>query len=368
MQICPKHFIQTENYFLKELSASRSVFITKNDFGLLPLRDANQETGIQIREHISNHVEVTLYNCNAITASGEYIAFNPGINEPPLSILYSAEAGDPDHQNYQTWDVILSVDPYVRIVTGEIDPMEEPPRHPDSEPMYRLHIVASEQISLSTFGAHYLTIGKMRRQGQRYVVDTNYIPSCRNMSAHPELIDYFKRFDKMFFSLRRSSLTIITKVNERTAGNELGLNIRSMSEEILRYLMSVHFNLKNAGTAIAPVLMAEYICTLAAHCYTSLLCMPGIQKDELLKYFFEWSDVTPGSFQELLSSTMEMEYDHLNIRSVMVRLESFLSTLTELCERLSRLEYIGQHKESLVVSVSGGNNETEERRSFMVFD
>lgn len=369
MSITPKHFVQTENYFLEELSESRSVFISKNNFGLLPLKDANEQIGIQIREHISNHIEVTLYNCNAITASGEYISFNPGVNEPPLSKVYSAEQNDNrSNQNSQGWDVILSIDPYTRIVTGEIDPMEEPPRHPDSEPMHKLHIVASEHLNLSTFGAHFLTIGKIRRQGDRYVVDANYIPPCRNMSSHPELVDYFRRYEDMFFSLRRSSRNIISKVNDRSSGNELAVNIRSLSQEVLRYLMSIHFNLKNTGTDIAPVVMAENICTLAAHCYTSLLCLPGVQKDELLKYFFEWSDVTPGSFQELLSSTMEMEYEHRNIRSVMVRLETFLSTLTELWDRLSRLEYIGQHKESLVVSVSGGSNNTEVRSGFMISD
>lgn len=369
MSITPKHFVQTENYFLEELSESRSVFISKNNFGLLPLKETNEQIGIQIREHISNHVEVTLYNCNAITASGEHISFNPGVNEPPLSKVYSAEQNDNRHnQNSQGWNVILSVDPYTRIVTGEIDPMEEPPRHPDSEPMYKLHIVASEQINLSTFGAHFLTIGKIRRQGDRYVVDANYIPPCRNMSSHPDLVGYFRRYENMFFSLRRASRNIISKVNDRSSGNELAVNIRSLSQEVLRYLMSIHFNLKNTGTDIAPVAMTESICTLAAHCYTSLLCLPGVQKDELLKYFFEWSDVTPGSFQELLSSTMELEYEHINIRSIMVRLETFLTTLTELWDRLSRLEYIGQHKESLVVSVSGGGNGTEERRGFMISD
>lgn len=369
MAITPKHFVQTENYFIEELSESRSVFISKNNFGLLPLKNRDQQTGIQIREHISNHVEVTLYNCNAITASGEHIYFNPGVNEPSLSKVYSIDQKDNDsnHDN-QAWDVILSVDPYTRIVTGEIDPMEEPPRHPDSEPMYKLHIVASAQINVSTFGAHFLTIGKMRRLGDRYIVDVNYIPPCRNMSSHPDLIDYFKRYENMFFSLRKASRNIITKVNDRSATNELAFNIRLLSEEVLRYLMSIHFNLKNTGADITPIVMTESICTLAAHCYTNLLCLPGVQKDELLKYFFEWSDVTPGSFQELLSSTMELEYEHLNIRSVMVRLETFLTTLADLWDRLSRLEYIGQHKESLVVSVSGGNNDTLSRRGFIISD
>ena len=369
MKITSAHFIQTENFFIDKLTDNRAIYLQKNDFGLLPLKDSTQEIGIQIREHLSNNVEVTLYKCNAITSSGERIAFNPGIHEAPLSKIYSAneDLRKGDSQN-KTWNVMLTVDSYARIATGEIDPSEDPPRYPDCEPLYKLQVVPSEQLDASTMNSHFLIIGKIRRQGDRYIVDSNYIPPCRNMSSHPELINYFRRFDTMIYSLRRSSMNIITKVNDKTNGSDLTINIRSISKEILQYLMSINFSLKNFGADIHPVIMAEYVCTLASQCYASLLCLPGIQKDELLKYFFEWSDVTPGSFDELLGATTEIQYDHHNIRSVMVKLESFLATLTELWERLSHLEYIGYHKESLVVSVSGGNNLTEERRGFMVSD
>lgn len=368
MKMSPAHFRQTENYFIEELNDVRSLFLQKHDYGLLPLTSQNKEVEIRIREHISNQVEVNLYSCNAVTASGERINFNLSESEMPLSKTYSPQQ-ESQEQNRETgyWDVILTVEPYERVAVGELDPMEEPPRHPDCESLYKLHIVPSGEFNMAAFGTHFLTIGKIRKEGERYLVDQNYIPPCRTMSSHPELVDYCKRFDALLYKLRKSSQNIIGKVNNRPNGSELAANIKLMSDAIFTYIASIHFKLKNFGTFIPPVLMTEYISSLASCCYVCLVRLPGIQKDELLKYFYEWSDVTPGSFEELLSGTMEIEYEHNNLRAVMVRLEMFINTFCELWEHLSRLEYIGQHKESLVVSASGGER-NEERHGFMISD
>ena len=87
------------------------------------------------------------------------------------------------------------------------------------------------------------------------------------------------------------------------------------------------------------------------------------------KYFYEWSDVTPGSFDEQLADTLEMLYEHTDIRASMVRAYSFMYTLTELWQRLSTLEYIGQHKENIVVSErTTGNNTTGQNKTWSIMD
>lgn len=369
MKLSPSHFQQTENYVIAQLSDCRSIFQQKYGYGLLPISESSQDVGIQIRESVSNHVEVRLHSCNAITASGERINFNISDNEEPLKKVYSPHQDKSGREAKVThWDVILTVNPYERVLCGELDPSQEPPRHPDCDSFYKLDVVPSADINISALGSHFLTIGKIRKDGERYMVDANYIPPCVNMASHPDLADYCREFDASLYSIRKSAKDIISKVYNRPSGSELAVNIRVLSEMILKYIASIHFNLKNRGLSISPITMTEYISALASHCFVSLVCLPSVQKDELLKYFYEWSDVTPGSFEELLAETMDMEYDHNNIRSVMVRLSGFVNTLCELLERLSRLEYIGQHKESLVVSASGGAGRNEQRRGFMVSD
>ena len=100
-----------------------------------------------------------------------------------------------------------------------------------------------------------------------------------------------------------------------------------------------------------------------------MLYPKGTQKEETQKYFYEWSDVTPGSFDEQLADTLEMLYEHTDIRASMVRAYSFMYTLTELWQRLSTLEYIGQHKENIVVSErTTGNNTTGQNKTWSIMD
>lgn len=368
MKISPTHFIQTENYYGEQMSDIRLMLVGRYNFGLLPMEVSDSQTGIQIQEYISNHVEVTLYNCNAITASGERIEYIAS-DSSSLSQTFSPHMEERHSgKSIANWDVILTVNQYDRLPIGELDPAENPPRHPDCIGTLKLHVVPSDEINLAEFGSHFITIGKIRKEGERYTVDTNYIPPCCNMSSHIELKEYYMRFDSLLYSINKSSKDIVTKVYNRSQGSELGNNIQELSKIALRYISSIHFILRNYGVSLHPVQITEYLSTLASQMYVGLVCLPSVQKDELLKYFYEWSDVTPGALEELLSETMEITYDHRNLRSVMVRLESFITIISELWERLSKLEYIGQHKESLVVSATGGESRNSDRKGFFIQD
>ena len=70
----------------------------------------------------------------------------------------------------------------------------------------------------------------------------------------------------------------------------------------------------------------------------------------MLQYFYEWSDMSPGNFTEMLSNMIEISYDHHNIRMVMEQIELFLSEFSQLWIKLSELEYVGQHKENIIVA------------------
>lgn len=369
MKLLPDHFIQTENYYNEQMNDIRSLIVGKFNFGLLPMVDENSRMGIRIREHITKHVEVSLYGCNAVTASGERIEYRISGDNTPLSHTFLPETEEKRRgKSIGNWDVILSVDPYERRPAGEPDPAENPPRHPDCEASFKLHVAPSDELDLSAPGSHFVTIGKIRKEGERYQVDNNYIPPCMKMSSHPALKDYGMRFDSLLYSINQSSKEIITKVYNKSHGNELADNIQKLATVTLEYISSIHFRLRNYGVSLHPVEMTEQMSALASRIYVGLICMPGGQKDELLKYFYEWNNVAPGTLEELLADTMEIEYDHRSLRPVMVRLESFATVISELWERLSKLEYIGQHKESLIVSVTGGRSKGEERKGYFIQD
>ena len=92
------------------------------------------------------------------------------------------------------------------------------------------------------------------------------------------------------------------------------------------------------------------------------------EREELLKYFYEWKDVTPGNFEELLAKTIEMVYDHKQINQSMTTINDFLIVLVALWNKLSGLEYIGQHKENIVVAEQQVVQQVQARKTWTLLD
>lgn len=371
MDVSASHFLQSDNFFLEAVADTAKLVITGYSFGLLPSHTGiNAYNGIRVNEHISNHIEVQLHSCDAITRTGFRIRFNEDGSAAPIIKNYSpGEDKNIRNRDVKNWDIILAIDPFSRNTTGVLDTAETPPRHPDGEPVYSLYIMPVGDINTMQLDSHYLTIGRLRKDGERYVVDTNYIPPCASMMAHPELVDYYNNFGSLFHSIEKSAKNIIGKIHERSNKAELAINIDAICKDILKYIASFYFNFRNRGRYELPITIVNYVSTLAHVCYCSLTFLNIRQKEEMLKYFYEWTDISPGTFEEMLAETLDVIYEHDNIRAIMVRCELFLKNLEELLERLSRLEFIGQHKESIVVSERSQEREKAEgTRTWSILD
>ncbi|MBN2742502.1 MAG: hypothetical protein JXR39_01270 [Marinilabiliaceae bacterium] len=352
MSVKADHFKQMEDFFIESVSMSQALVVSGFNYGLLPVGgELDNSEGIRIREHVTGHVEITLRHCSAVTASGLRISYHPGEGES-LVRDYSPESESRGsvEKEVMHWDVILSVDPYRRKPTGAPHPGEIPPRHPDAESDYSLHVMPMGEIRTHEYGVHHLIIGRIRKHSGRFEVDGNYIPPCRCMASHPELMNYYHRFGSYLSGLEKSSKVILSKVVNRSSHSELSNNMGILCQELLRYISMVYFNYRNLGRHYAPVEVVNCFSTLGHVIYVGLTYLKNHEKEEMLRYFYEWSDVTPGSFEEMLANVLELIYDHSHIRSTMVQLDSFLTTLTELWNKLSQLEYIGQHKENIIVS------------------
>lgn len=352
MNVSDDQLRQTENFFLAAIADAAKLGLSNNTYGLLPSRSQKSVyNGIRVNEHITGHIEVQLYHCSAVTASGFRIEFDADQSGSPLMKSYSpAEDKNIRNRDVRQWDIILAVDPFERTPTGVPDSDEVPPRHPDADSKYALYVMPAGDINTMDFGRHHLTIGRIRKDGERYMVDTQYIPPCASMTAHPELSDYYNSFASMFSGIEKSSKAIIEKIHDRSNRSDLAVNVQAVCHDVLRYIARIYFDFRNKGRMAPPIEVVNYISSTAHTFYAALTLINSRQKEEMLKYFYEWTDVPPGSFEELLSSTLDIMYEHDNLRAMMVRSEHFLRTFSELWNRLARLEFIGQHKDSIVIS------------------
>lgn len=351
MGVGAHHLQQTENYFIERLGDNMASRLTGYNYGLLPSRKT-LSSKFDINETVTGTVEIKLQSCNAITADGYRIAYNPNNSE---YLLHTHSFNESDQNNaaeevMSYWDIVISVNPFGRTPDGAPDEDETPPRHPNVMERYSLSIAPQGHIKQKQLGRYHIVIGRIRKNDGIYQVDSSYIPSCTSMCSHTDLLNYYDKFGEHLHNIERASKVILSKIHNRDQNLPLALHIAMMCENMMRYISTMLFRYRNMGRDAAPIEIADYFSTLAHSCYISLSFISKGDKEELLKYFYEWSDVTPGSFEELLSETLSISYDHSNIRQVMGQLENFLKVISELWLKLSTLEYIGQHKENIVIS------------------
>jgi hypothetical protein len=105
-----------------------------------------------------------------------------------------------------------------------------------------------------------------------------------------------------------------------------------------------------------------------AFVFSAVKSIAGAEREELLKYFYEWKDVTPGNFEELLAKSIEIIYNHHDIQSAMQTIDEFLKVLIALWNKLSSLEYIGQRKENIVVAEHQVVQTLQAKRTWTLLD
>lgn len=369
MKISKDHLQQTEDYYVDTIRDAISIGLTSYNYGLLPpYKGEKLSCDLEMMEKVTNNIEIELRQCNAVTPGGCRIDINPLDHSDYLRINHRFDEDKEDKKKNIAWDLILVVRPFDRKPQGTPNPEETPPRNPDAGKAYDLFIKPAGQISVEELGMHHLVVGRIIKQGSHYSVDSNYIPPCITMSSHPDLKKYYELFGKYLNNIEVASQRIIQKILDKENNSDIANSIKLLCEKILIYIAEIHFNYKNKGRFYQPIEIVNVFSSFAHICFVTINFIPRTKKEELLKYFYEWADIKPGVFLELLSDLLESTYNHQDIRDIMSRIEYSLSIFTALWNKLSTLEYIGQHKENIVVAEKVQKTETDKRSEWTILD
>jgi hypothetical protein len=87
-----------------------------------------------------------------------------------------------------------------------------------------------------------------------------------------------------------------------------------------------------------------------------------------LNYFFEWNDLSPVTFLNHLSDIIEINYSHYQTGAYMKAIRQLLHSLVLVLQKLNTLEYIGQHKENIVVKEEVMVQSVKERKGWSFLD
>lgn len=358
MKLTQQHFLETDLYVADLVRDTTSLFLTNYNYGLLPpVQGTRLFSEINLFDKVGNSIAVRVSRCNAITPGGCRIAINPETRNSDTNSLATSLALDDaaDNADRASYYIILTVHPFERVPLGPLDPEESPVRHPYTDSRYKLEVIQTGRIKADELGPYVLIIGRMIFANEHYVVDKNFIPPCTSMGSHPRLLEYQADFDNRLNALQRDSFTIVRRIHTQSQPSSIARNVRELCIKILDYLGQILFNYRNLDEQHPPVYVLDYFNNLTSLLLTGLYCMPPREKEELLHYFYEWTNVTPNSFEEMLRTLVELDYHHYDIGASMQRVDRFLAVLEGLWGKLSRLEYIGQHKDNILVQETDTN-------------
>tara|TARA_R110002049_G_scaffold68863_2_gene178358 strand:+ start:15930 stop:17090 length:1161 start_codon:yes stop_codon:yes gene_type:complete len=369
MKINKDHFIEMENSLLTMMQTSQQNNITPINFGLLPkYSDKDNSIDLTISVDGQSTIEVILNSCQAITLGGHQI----NISNDTKSLLeqtgYILKEQYSIKKDENEWYIVLTTNPYKRIPVGNADPEEEPPRHPNVISEYKLNILPKSEVTNQELGLHHITIGKVILEEGKPTVDQDFIPPCRSIQSHPDLIFTYNEVGAFLNQLEAFSIHIIQKIHQKKQKNDLAQMALSLSEQVMHYLNATISEFRYKDKYESPVMMISKLVNLARVIKSSLDIYVGTGKEDFLNYLTDWCDLNQGAFENVLVETIELEYVHTDINAALLKVSSFTKLMLSLFKKLNELDYIGKKSDSgiFVKEEVVENTEVKSRRSFLL--
>lgn len=368
MKLSSAHFVATDQYNQDFIRDARSLSLNNYNYGLLPPFSGQRVShDIEVTEKATNQVEIKIRHCNAITAEGCRIDIDSSADYNN-QLTYSHYFNENSDSRRIIYNVLLLVNPFERVPSGNPDPQDNPPRYPEISRGYSISLLPVAEMAPKATDNYHLTIAQLILENGKISINNNYIPPSSAVVSHPNLIRYYELFSTLMNDIQLSAFKIIDKTTGKEAITPLGKNIRLLSEKLLDYLAQVFFSYRNLGYQQSPIQLAGYFSNLAHVFFTGVKLIEPKEREEMLKYFYEWRDVTPSNFEELLARNIELIYNHQDIYASMSLIEEFLKVMAALWNKLSMLEYIGQRKENIVVAEQQMVQQVQAKRTWTLLD
>jgi predicted component of type VI protein secretion system len=352
MKINKEHFIDTEHFLADQIRDTASLLTNNHTFGVLPPLPGSGASlsDYTITQSGTQQLNISISHYHAITPGGVriHIAGETLESSIKLSQLQDADEGlKPEATEY--FSVVLVVNLHEKIFQGNPDPEEIPIRQPYTRPMYKIQVVAENSLNFNQLGAYHLVVGRLKKNGNDISKDDVFIPPAVSVVSNEKLKQHYKNIVEHMADIQNLSQLIVQKVNSKSQKSPVAQNIRSLCTAVLNYCASHYFSIRNQIPQQSPIALIDAMAQLSNHVLTFVRVLPESEKEEMLNYFFEWSDITPVLFTDKLSQVIDIHYNHHNNGIYFAAIHEMLNNLIVILQRLNTLEYIGVKRENIVV-------------------
>lgn len=347
MKINKAHFIQQDNVFAEKLNATNAAFLNNKNYGLLPPGN-HSESSIKTVIKIDNQefLKVKVFYCRAVSQGGAHIEIMEEHNLPELMVNISKEIELATKGDASDYYILLSIDVFNKQPFGELDANEEPPRFPHAFPTFKVNVISEKQVLKEGIHPFSFFIGKMNINKDNPEIYDDYIPSCRTVNSHKELIDFYNTVEKFFSKLELDLLNIVRKIKEKNQDSSLAQSVFFLSDKLLQYITNNHLKLRWDIPDNSPIMLFEYVATAGRVIRNSIDSISASDKEEMLNYFTNWTELKQGDFEKLLIYCINFEYYHSDILVSIEQFGEFIQIISTLFDKLESLAYIGKKKET----------------------
>ncbi|WP_452219797.1 hypothetical protein [Lacinutrix salivirga] len=369
MKINKDHFISLEESVMDAVKNAQQNHISPISYGLLPdFSEQGSSIDLLISIDGQSTIEVILNKCKAVTLGGYQINISeetkPLLEQSGFILKQQYDIGKEDNEFY----IILTVNPYKRVPVGDADPNEEPPRHPNVLPEYKLDILNKTEVSNQELGLFHITIGKVVVKDGIPTLVENFIPPCNSIQSHADLKFTFNEIVTYFNLMESYSMHIIQKIHQKKQENDLAHMVLHISQRVLENLNRSIPEFRMQDKYQPPIVMINKLAGLARVIKSSLDVYVGTGKEELLNYLTDWCDLNQGAFENVLIDMLEIKYEHTDINAALLKVSAFSKLMLSLFKKLNELDYIGKKSDSniFVKEEVVDNVEVKSRRSFLL--
>jgi hypothetical protein len=257
--------------------------------------------------------------------------------------------------------IMLSIDLFNREPFGELAAEEEPPRYPYIVPSYKVNLISEKDTAKTGMEPWSLFIGKISIKQDRLEIPEDYIPACMSLNSHTKLIDFRLSVEKFYNQLELNLVSIIRKIREKGQDSSLSSSVLLLSENLLSFVSTNILKVKWQLPDQPPINLFENIAGFARLIRNTIDSNSAAQKEEMLNYFTNWSELKQGDFERLLVYCINFEYNHNEIINSVYEFTEFVLIINTLFTKLESLAYIGKKKETNIFV-----KEQTSKRSFLI--
>jgi hypothetical protein len=350
MKIDSSHFENSEMSLSGMIQDSFSHTLTPYNFGLMDTAKSPFESiEVSVSKTVNDNYQIVVSRLRAVTYGGIFIDVRPEITGD-LTCNFQSD-NSRKGGNKSDYLLMVSADWSKRVPAGQADPSETPMRQPFVHPAYALDVISAENYSVDKIPLAALVIGKLVQKGDELVWDKNYIPPVSSVRSYPLLRQKYNVIAEQLNTLQIASYNIIYKVVNKNQNIPLAFNIKFICEKIIYHLSSLYFPQRYYIPHNSPLFLIDELCQVANNLKFAIDFLHEKEKEDILNYFKEWSELSPGRIDEILTAMIEVDYDHHNIAdSVDIGLE-FIQEISDLFKRISELDIIGKRRGDKIMAV-----------------